>query len=214
MTCLVWLMGLGMASSSFLVFCTSGLALAHPLYSEYVSSDPAANMQLRRAPQTVTVHFSEYLAARKSILIITNAAGKRVSSTLVQPLPVKVQTLQTALRDTGSEVYIVNWYTVSAKDGSHDGGSFRFFVHASAPLQRSLKAYAPSLLPYHPTISSTSSPHELATIPLWLAGCIGLAGLITGIAIIWIFSRQAFYRRAMGILPDASDEDEYISHYD
>ena len=49
----------GLLCSIAVLLVIPAIALASPAHAEYVSSDPAANAMLTKAPTTITVHFSE-----------------------------------------------------------------------------------------------------------------------------------------------------------
>ncbi|GHO86287.1 hypothetical protein KSZ_42930 [Dictyobacter formicarum] len=177
-------------------------------YAEYVSSNPAANAFLLTAPTAVAVHFSARLDIPHSTLTVLDVNGKQVSTGLAQADRVDPATLVIAMQANQSEIYIVNWHTVAAQGNYHDGGSFRFFVHinpllkgvlASAPAQASKTAGA------QPASSYVSKADRIG-VPLWLAGLIGLAGLVVGVSVMWSFSQQIEHRRAIALIVPTEDD--------
>jgi len=90
-----------------------------------------------------------------------------------------------------SEVYVVNWHTVSAMEGHHDSGSFRFFVNISPMLKGMLgsPSMSGSSTPSSGSMSSGSS--SSSEVPVWVAVLIGVVGLLIGGAVVFIFGRRS-----------------------
>ena len=112
-------------------------------HAEYVSSDPAANAVLKNAPTTITIHFSEGIDPKSTILVY-DTTNHLVSQPAKIPNNNDLKTMAVALQPKGSELYVVDWYTISADDGHTDAGSFRFFVNPSSDLTDAVHASNPS----------------------------------------------------------------------
>ena len=87
-----------------------------------------------------------------------------------------LKTMTVTLQPNQSELYVVDWYTVSADDGHQDAGSFRFFVNPSSDLTDAIHS-ASSTSGTNTTQTSTSSSGGL---PVWSAPLIGVVALLIG----------------------------------
>jgi len=163
-----------------------GTALAH---AEYVSSDPGTNAQLAKAPTIVTVHFSENVDPAGSDITIYDVDGKLVSTAAAQVDRADLKTMTVSMKSNGSEIYVVNWHTVSAVEGHHDSGSFRFFVNISPMLKGMVSGGGMGSMGGSMSSSSTTSSSS-SGIPLWGAILIGIGGLIIGGLAVWLFARS------------------------
>ncbi len=152
------------------------LALALPgtvsAHTFLVQSSPQAGQRLGVSPRTLSLQFSEAVAARGAHMTVTGADGH------VAPLGLLVTTgggtdLSAALPHLADGVYVVTWQVVSADDGHLSAGYFSFGVGNAA----------------FPTLTSgvsatTSWPQTLAS---WLA-LLGLslsAGGLLSEMLIW-----------------------------
>src|SRR5436190_9674576 len=70
----------GLLCSIAVLLVIPAIALASPAHAEYVSSDPAANAMLTKAPTTITVHFSEEVNPSGSDISVYDVDGKSVST--------------------------------------------------------------------------------------------------------------------------------------
>jgi methionine-rich copper-binding protein CopC len=107
-------------------------AFAH---ATFVRSSPAPNAVVTTAPAVVRVLFSEAVAADGSALTVTGPGGVRVDQgdSRVDPSDPTGTTMVVSLRSgLQSGRYIVNWTTVSAKDGDKESGSFAFTIAGAA----------------------------------------------------------------------------------
>ncbi|GCE22902.1 copper resistance protein CopC [Dictyobacter kobayashii] len=202
-----------------LLCCCTTLALARPtqiMYAEYSSSNPAANALLAAAPTSVAVHFSARLDMQRSMLVVLDVNGKQVSSGSMHIDSTDPSTLMVDMQANQSEIYIVNWHTVTEEGNYHDGGSFRFFVHISPLLKNVLAqatagAFAQPSSPAkqvtgaHAGAAAAPQPDKIS-VPLWIAGVIGLCGLAVGAGVMWSFSQQAEQRRAIALIVPIDDE--------
>lgn len=186
-----------------LALCFLSLALllfpltahAASLHAEYVSSDPAANAVLKTAPAKVTVHFSEAVVPASSTLQIYDVDGKLVTTSAAQVAPTDLKTLAVPMTADTSELYVVVWRTVSAVEGHHDSGSFRFFVNPDPMLAGMIHAGMTnggngSSMSGTPSSSSSSSSSSMTGVPLWVAGLALLGGGVLGIVGMVLFRRR------------------------
>ncbi len=152
------------------------LALALPgtvsAHTFLVQSAPQAGQRLGASPRTLSLQFSEAVAARGARVTVTGADGH------VAPLGPLATTeggtaLSAALPHLADGVYVVTWQVVSADDGHLSAGYFSFGVGSAA----------------FPTLTSgvsatTSWPQTLAS---WLAlwGLAISAGGLLSEMLIW-----------------------------
>lgn len=125
----------GLFCSLAVLLLVPSVVLANPAHAEYVSSDPAANAMLTKAPTMITIYFSEQVNPSGSDILVSNVDGKPVSTVAAQVDRSDLKTMTVTMKGDQSEVYVVNWHTVSAVEGHHDSGSFRFFVNISSMLK-------------------------------------------------------------------------------
>lgn len=168
---------LGLLCSLLLVSLLATTAQARTLrvaHAEYVSSDPASNAMIMTAPTTIVVHFSEAVNPTGSDLLVYDVNGNLVSTAAAQVDRNDLKTMTVSIQSNGSEVYVVLWHTVSAVEGHHDSGSFRFFVNISPMLQSMVNGKMSGMG------SSSSSSSASSGVPVWAALLIGVIGLIIG----------------------------------
>ncbi|HEY7419582.1 MAG TPA: copper resistance protein CopC [Ktedonobacteraceae bacterium] len=166
---------------------------AHTLqaaHAEYVSSDPASNAMLKTAPTTVVVHFSEAVNPNGSNLLVYDVNGKLISPAAAQVDRNDLKAMTVSIQPDGSEVYVVLWHTVSAVEGHHDSGSFRFFVNISPMLQSMVSGKMSGMSGTSGTNSSSSGSSTSAGMPVWAAILIGIIGLIIGVGASFLFLRS------------------------
>lgn len=185
-----------LASTVLLLIISGSIAFARPAHAEYVSSDPAANAMLTKAPTMITIYFSESVDPSGSDLTVSDVTGKQVSMADGQVDRSDLKTMTVAMKADQSEVYVVNWHTVSAMEGHRDSGSFRFFVNISPMLKGMLgnpsmsgssMASSPS-----PSMSSASSPSlSSSAVPLWVTVLVGVLGLVSGAVVVFAFTRRS-----------------------
>ena len=171
---------LGLLLSMFSLLFASGTAFASATHAEYVSSTPAANAMLKSAPTTIAIHFSENVDPNGSDISVYDVNGKLVSTGVAQVDRSDLKTMNVTLKSDQSEVYVVMWHNVSAVEGHHDSGSFRFFVNISAMLQGMINGGKMSGMPGSSSGTSSQSSSSSDGIPVWSAALIGIVGLIVG----------------------------------
>jgi methionine-rich copper-binding protein CopC len=147
---------------------------AQPAHAEYVSSTPAQNAILHQAPTTVSILFSEQVNPTGSTIQVFDVNGTQVTTTEAQVDRTNLKRMTVPMQANGSELYVVVWRTVSAVEGHHDSGSFRFFVNPSPMLSGMINGgmnKGGSMSPSSPSSSGW---------PVWVAILIGVLGLLIG----------------------------------
>ncbi len=197
---------LGSFCAFALLFLLPGLALAHPLHAEYVSSDPGANAMLQKAPTTITIHFMENLNPQGSDITVYDVDGKQISTDSAQVDRTDLKSMMVNIQPNKSEIYTVNWHNVSAVEGHHDSGSFRFFVNISSMLKGMMENSSNGSQNAMPGMGSSSNNQTGASnassgVPAWLAGLIGVIGLLVGGGATYVFTRQSAQRVAPAATP-------------
>jgi hypothetical protein len=180
---------LGLLCSIAILLVIPGLALANPAHAEYMSSDPAANAMLTKAPTTITVHFSETVDPLGSDIAVYDVDGKLVSTAAAQVDRSDLKTMTVAMKGDQSEIYVVSWHTVSAVEGHHDAGSFRFFVNISSMLKGMLGNQSMSGSPASSSgAMSSGSSSSSSGLPIWVTALIG--ALVGGIVVFALGRRS------------------------
>lgn len=162
-----------LALGAALALIAPGIASAH---ASYVSSDPAANAVLKAAPTTVTVHFAEDVDPAGSDVVAYDAKHKQVSTAPAEVDRADLKTMTVSMQGDDSEVYLVEWHTVSADDGDPDIGAFTFSVSADA----SAATATPTVTPDAVGPASSSGTTGSSGTPGWAVALVGVAGLIIG----------------------------------
>jgi methionine-rich copper-binding protein CopC len=172
-----------LCSVAILLVIPGIIALANPAHAEYVSSDPAANAMLTKAPTTITVHFAEQVNPAGSDITVYDIDGNTVSTGAAQVDRADLKTMTVTMKDNKSEIYVVNWHTVSADEGHHDAGSFRFFVNISPMLKGMVQnqSMSGSGMSSSGSMSSSSTPSTSSSgLPIWVTVLVGVLGLLIG----------------------------------
>ncbi len=187
------LVSLGSFFALVFLFLLPSFALARPLHAEYVSSDPAANAMLQKAPTTITIHFMEQVVPQGSDIIVYDVDGKQVSAGPAQVNPTDLKAMHVAIQPNTSEVYVVYWHNISAVEGHHDSGSFRFFVNISPMLKGMLAngSNGSQSSMAGMSTSGTSTSNASSDVPSWLATVIGIVGLVVGGGATYVAIRQS-----------------------
>lgn len=182
----------GLVCSMAVLLVMSNIALARPAHAEYVSSDPAANARLTKAPTTITIHFSEEVNPQGSAITVYDMNNKLVSTADAQVDHADLKTMTVTMTGDQAEVYVVNWYTVSAVEGHHDAGSFRFFVNISPMLKDMLGSQTPSGSSMSSSgVMSANSSSSSSGMPIWLTVLVGVLGLLIGGALAFALARRS-----------------------
>jgi hypothetical protein len=154
-------------------------AFAQPAHAEYVSSTPAQNAILHQAPTTVSILFSEQVNPTGSTIQVFDVNGKQVTTTEAQVDRTNLKVVTVSMQANGSELYVVVWRTVSAVEGHHDSGSFRFFVNPS-PMLSGMISGGMNKGGMNNGGSMSSSSSSSSGWPVWAVILIGILGLLIG----------------------------------
>jgi copper transport protein len=155
-----------------------GLALAGPSASAHAllsSSEPAANAALDRAPERVSLTFTERPDLTLSLIRVLDGSGRDVEQGSARSVPGADRSLYVALRPLERGVFTVTWRTTSAVDGHTTAGSFSFGVGID-----------PASAAPPPAAPSTPRPTPAGAAGRWLL-YVGLSLLVgaaaTGLAL-------------------------------
>lgn len=147
-----------------LVLFTTQHASAHAAYD---TSTPAANSVVKTAPTQVSITFVQNLDPQGEAVTIYDNRGKVVSIGIAQISSSNPKTLTIAMQADGSDIYRVDWQTVSAVDGDPTLGAFVFGVDPSGKLDK-----VPQLTTASPATNSSNNVSPLLTIVLSIFGVI------------------------------------------
>lgn len=168
-----WLLTIGaILLGVTLPFLAPALASAH---AYPVSATVMPNASLKTAPSSITITFAEDVNPSGSDIVVYDATGKVVSTgAQVNRDNLKQMTVQ--MRADGSEVYLVQWHTISADDGDADIGGYTFLVNPSAATKTDTSAN------FGGSSTSASGTSSSGGVPAWALVGVGIAGLIIGAA--------------------------------
>jgi methionine-rich copper-binding protein CopC len=156
---------------------TTGTAQAH---AAYVSSTPAANSVQAAAPTVITIHFAQNLSPQGLSIVVYGNKGTVVSTGTAQISSSDPKTASVTMKGDDSDIYRVDWTTVSAEDSDPTLGAFVFAVDPSGKSDKVQTTAATST----PATASTSS----GVSPL-VAILIGIAGLVIGAGGTYLVTR-------------------------
>ena len=168
-----------------IVLISPFIAFAQAAHAEYVSSTPAQNAILHQAPATLSILFSEDVNPAGSTIQVYDVNGKQVTTAAAQVDRNNLKTMTVSMQGDRSELYVVLWRTVSAVEGHHDSGSFRFFVNPSPMLSSMIKGGSMSSM-----ASSSSSSSSSSGLPIWSVILVGILGLVIGGGGSFFFTRR------------------------
>jgi copper transport protein len=113
------------------VFACLLLVLAAPAAGAHAllrSSDPASGASLDKAPERVTMTFTEAPDATLSSVHLLDSAGRAVERGRAQVVAGRPLELQLPVGQLGTGTYTVSWRVVSRSDGHLTAGAFAFGV--------------------------------------------------------------------------------------
>jgi copper transport protein len=161
----------GLALFAALVITALGAltAQARPFHAGYKSSNPAPNAVLKSAPTVVSITFEQKLDPQGLRITVYGAKGEVVSSGTAQIAASDPYTATVQMKGDDSDIYRVDWNTVSAEDGDPTLGAFVFGVDPSGQSDK----VAPATTT---TVTTSTGVSPLAAL------LIGIAGLLVGAA--------------------------------
>ena len=122
------LMGIAFLAVALATTLQIGFARPALAHAAYVSSVPAADSHQTAAPATVTITFAQNLDPKGLAIAIYDQTGKVVSTGTAQISSSDPATASIAMKGDDSEIYRVDWQTVSAVDGDATLGAFTFGI--------------------------------------------------------------------------------------
>lgn len=161
------------------VALTTGSAQAH---AAYVSSDPAANSVLKADPSKVTIHFAQNLSPQGLTITVYDNKGAVVSTGVAQISAADPKTASVTMKGDGSDIYRVDWTTVSAEDSDPTLGAFVFAVDPSGKSDK-VASTATAASTGHTTSTASAGVSVLAAV------LIGIAGLVIGAGGTYVATR-------------------------
>jgi methionine-rich copper-binding protein CopC len=156
---------------------STGSAQAH---AAYVSSTPAPNSVQTAAPTVVTIHFAQNVSPQGLSIVVYGNKGTVVSSGTAQISSSDPKSASVTMKGDDSDIYRVDWTTVSAEDGDPTLGAFVFAVDPSG---KSDKVQTTAVTSTTATASSSSGVSPLVAV------LIGIAGLVIGAGITYVGTR-------------------------
>ena len=173
-----WLFLAVLAGTLLPVLLQPNAALAHAALR---TSDPVANAFLQRAPDRITLTFTEPIDARTSTIRLLDANGTPVAT---QPVAVSGNSMTAGVQSLKPGIYNVIWSNTSKIDGHAISGSFPFTVlraDGSMPDQSNSLA----------GLSSNPDPAPLADgVAVRALSLLGLAMVVAG-AVVTLIWREA-----------------------
>jgi methionine-rich copper-binding protein CopC len=157
---------------------TAALALtvsAASAHASYVRSTPAANAVLTSAPSTVSITFAQRLDPQGLMIAVYGHKGNIVSTGQAQISATDPKTATISMKGDDSDIYRVDWQTVSAEDGDPTLGAFVFAVDPSGKSDK--------------VVTTTSVAPTSSGVPPLIAALIGVGGLILGGGGMYAFTR-------------------------
>src|SRR6266702_1947164 len=159
----------------------SVLLLAAPAASAHAllrSSDPSSGASLGKAPERVTLTFTEPPDLILSTVHVLDSTGKAVESGKAKGVPGKPLVLEVPLGQLANGAYTVSWRTVSRADGHLTNGSFAFGIGVQPPSAISSGA---------PAAATSPSPSVLGVAGRWAFdwGLILLVGAVASSLLVF-----------------------------
>src|SRR6266542_1687591 len=142
------------------------------------SSDPSSGASLGKAPEKVTLTFTEPPDLTLSTVHVLDSTGRAVESGRAKGVPGKPLVLEVPLGQLPNGAYTVSWRTVSRADGHLTNGSFAFGVGVQAPSATSGGA---------PAAATSPSPSVLGVAGRWAFdwGLILLVGAVASSLLVF-----------------------------
>jgi methionine-rich copper-binding protein CopC len=180
--------------SLYLLYLVTGTASAHaviPTHAKVTKAIPAIGSTVSQAPTIVTVFALENINPdpNKSNLFIYSPAGDLISQgnakvSLTNPEEMSITVKPDSANLNG--VYVVQWKTVSAKDGDPDQGAFVFTVNTGA-----VATPTPAATAITSTTPTTTNTAGTGGTPIWVPIVVGIIALLVGLGVGLGFGRRS-----------------------
>lgn len=145
-------------------------------HAAYGSSVPAKNSVLKTAPTTVIISFVQPLSPQGLSIVVYGNKGNVVSTSTATISTNDPKTASVKMAGDGSDIYRVDWTTVSAQDNDPTLGAFVFGVDPSGATDK---------VPPPAATTTTSTG-----IPGWVAILTAIVGLAVGYLIANLLRNQ------------------------
>jgi copper resistance protein C len=169
-----------------LLYLMAGTVSAHsvvPAHAKVNKAIPAIGSTVSQAPTTVTVFTLENINPdpNKSNLFVYSPAGDLISQGNAKVSLTNPEEMSIAIKPDSANlngVYVVQWKTVSAKDGDPDQGAFVFTVNTGAvttptPVATTTTSMTPS----------TTTTTGAGGAPIWVPIVVGVLALLVGLGV-------------------------------
>jgi methionine-rich copper-binding protein CopC len=113
------------ASLAAALSMAAGQAFAH---AELETSSPQRNAVLKTPPVEVAIDFSEEVNPKLSLILVKDAAGKRVDKDDGHVAADNAKHFSVDLKPLAAGTYDVHWVSVAVEDGHKLMGAFKFTV--------------------------------------------------------------------------------------
>jgi len=131
--------------------------------ADFDTSTPAANSVNKAAPTQVVINFKQNVSPNGFNVVVYNVGGTAISDKPVID-PANPHRVTVNMTGDSSEIYRVDWQTVSAEDGKATLGAFTFMVSKTGGTSSGSSGT---------TVKSTTSQSSSNVVPI-LAAIIGL----------------------------------------
>jgi len=163
-----------------LIAYTTLVVLALPLgtaqaHAAYDTSTPAANAILSTDPTVVTIHFKQNLDPKGLSITVFDNKSQMVSIGSAQISNTDPATASVMMKGNGSDIYRVDWSTVSASDGDPTLGAYVFGVSATGASDKVVAA-------------STTTPTTGTSA--WVFVLVSIVSLIVGVGVAYLWIGQ------------------------
>jgi methionine-rich copper-binding protein CopC len=106
----------------------AGLAAPALAHSAMKYATPAPGAKLRAAPAAIDITFTEAVAPGLSGIVVQDAAGRQVDKADAKTIDIADTHMRVDLPPLPPGSYRVLWHAVSADDGHHTEGEYRFTI--------------------------------------------------------------------------------------
>lgn len=116
-------------SATFVAAALSMAATGHAFaHAELETSSPQRNAVLKSPPTEVAIDFSEDVNPKLSLILVKDAAGKRVDKDDGHVAADNAKHFSVDLNPLAAGTYEVHWVSVAAEDGHKLIGAYKFTI--------------------------------------------------------------------------------------